>query len=272
MSQTPLSVLAVIVAVTLVLDARRRRRVTMAHGVGLLSCAALWVATGSLYATRSMAHLPDHMILHIVVMFLVPIGLLYAGAGRRWWFLVPVEPRRRLLRGWYRSTRLLRRSRDVQGLVGVIAVNAVMVSSHLPAVFNRAMASPALYHLVVEPAFLVSGCLFFAPLVASPPRRVRTRLRIQFAMVVLTMAEMLFLAMSMSIFTKATWYQMPSMGSMVMPVSFHDQQLAAAILWICGDVWAVPLLVVLVRRAMSRDGGVFGVLETYSRSGGSSSP
>jgi hypothetical protein len=72
----------------------------------------------------------------------------------------------------------------------------------------------------------------------------------------------------MSIFTKTPWYKMAdfSMG-MAMPISFHDQQLAAAILWVCGDVWAVPLLIVLVRRVIIRDGGFFEVLNRYSADG-----
>jgi hypothetical protein len=88
--------------------------------------------------------------------------------------------------------------------------------------------------------------------------------------VVATMFEMLILAMSMSIFTKASWYDvmtpghgMPYMPGMARTVSaaFHQQQLAAGILWICGDFWAVPILVMIARQLARRDGSLFAVLD-----------
>ena len=81
-----------------------------------------------------------------------------------------------------------------------------------------------------------------------------SQLRQQLIMVVATMFEMLILAMSMSIFTTSSWYSVmiPGHGMAVhagygerrLSAAFHQQQLAAGILWICGDFWAVPILVI----------------------------
>ena len=66
--------------------------------------------------------------------------------------------------------------------------------------------------------------------------------------------------MAMAIFTKAPWYSM----NVVMDgttAALRDQRIAAGILWVCGDFWAVPALVLVGYRLSSREGGVFGSLE-----------
>jgi hypothetical protein len=83
-------------------------------------------------------------------------------------------------------------------------------------------------------------------------------------MLVVTMAEMFILAMSMSIFTNSSWYAM-GMTAGVGRIAFHEQQLGAAILWVCGDFWAVPLVVLVIRRVAARDGSVLGAVERYAR-------
>ena len=81
------------------------------------------------------------------------------------------------------------------------------------------------------------------------------------------------LAMSMSIFTKASWYtvMVPHAGMAYMPgmatsaaVAFSQQRLAAGILWICGDGWAIPCIITVLHRAVKRDGSLFAVIERQS--------
>jgi cytochrome c oxidase assembly factor CtaG len=263
-----LPIVALLSVAALVYDGWRRSRWSRYEWSGLVGAALLFVATGTPLAMNAMAHLPEHMVLHIVTMFLAPAAMVYGSMGRRWWFAVPVRTRRPLLRTWYRLFRPLRRRPNVQLVIAAVLINLVMVASHTPRIFDAVMATPTLYHVIVEPAFFVSGWMFFSSMLGAPPRRPRAKLRVQFAALVVTMAEMLFLAMAMSIFTASAWYKMTdSAMGMAMPISFHDQQLAAAILWVCGDVWAVPLLIVLVRRVIIRDGGIFEVLNRYSADG-----
>jgi hypothetical protein len=92
-------------------------------------------------------------------------------------------------------------------------------------------------------------------------------------MVLVTVVEMFFLAMAMSIFTSASWYTVmtPGHGMAMMPgmartaaAAFSQQRLAAGILWICGDFWAGPVLILITLRVIKRDGSVLKALERQS--------
>lgn len=276
---TPLGLVALLGALASVIGyvrrPVRRRRATAQLVAGLGSWAVLWFAASSPFTRLGMMNLPDHMIGHVLVMFLVPMGLVASGCGRSWWWAVPVKLRRRWLRWWY-VTRSIRVSPLVANPVAAtLVLNAVMVSAHVPRVFDATMLHDWAMNWLMEPAFLLSGLFFFHYLIPSWHRPVRVRLRLQLFMVLSTMLEMLVVAMSMSIFTTAPWYsvmRMPSMPGMAyMPgmglsasAAFHQQQLAAAILWICGDFWAVPCLVLIIRRLVVRDGGLLAALERQS--------
>jgi cytochrome c oxidase assembly factor CtaG len=271
---SPLGVIAVLGAVASILAYSRRKttslRVNFQFAIALLSWGLLWYATASPFAAQGMVSLPKHMIAHILVMFLVPIGLTYAGALRSLWWILRPAPRRRLLSWWY----LRRTWRAPKWLFNILSatvvLNAVMIASHLPRVFDYVMARTWMMQWVVEPAFLLSGLFFFHFIVSSPPRVNHVRIRYQLIALLVTVFEMLMLAMSMSIFTKASWYSVMVMhpGMAAMPgmatsvgVAFSQQRLAAGILWICGDGWAIPCLVLVLYRLVKREGSLFGALE-----------
>jgi cytochrome c oxidase assembly factor CtaG len=231
----------------------------------LATCTLRWFATASLFAAEATSDLAKHMIVHVLLMFAVPVGLIASGSARALLWTVPVSWRRSLLRA------VPRRAVTWRGpTVGFLALNVVMVVALVPRVFDAIMTSDVLRVWILEPAFVASGLVFFHFLIAAAPRHVRTRLRFQAAMVIATMFEMLVLAMSMSIFTKSAWYSSMAatsdrgaqMGMSSDPSAlFHQQQLAAAILWICGDLWAVPLLVLIVRRVAKRDGSLLAAMD-----------
>jgi cytochrome c oxidase assembly factor CtaG len=274
---SPLGVVAVVGAVLSILAYSRRPsrslRVNLQFALSLLTFALLWFATASSFAAEGMMNLPDHMIAHILTMFLVPIGIVGSSYVRSLWWLWSPERRRRVLRWWYLERTWHAPRWLFNPLTATVVLNAVMVTSHLPRVFDFVMARTWMMQWVVEPAFLLSGLFFFHFIVASPPRKNKVRLRYQIIALLATLFEMLLLAMSMSIFTSAAWYtvMVAHPGMAYMPgmarsatVAFSQQRLAAGILWICGDGWAIPCLIAVGYRIVKRDGSLFAALERQS--------
>jgi hypothetical protein len=77
---------------------------------------------------------------------------------------------------------------------------------------------------------------------------------------VVTAFEMLVLAMALAIFTKTPWYTMNVLmdGS---AGALRDQRFGAGILWVCGDLWAIPALVLVAYRIYGQEGGVSASFE-----------
>lgn len=273
----PLGVVAVVGAVLSILAYSKRPsrsvRVNCQFVLSLATFALLWFATSSSFAAEGMVSLPDHMIAHILTMFILPIGIVGSSFIRSLWWIPSVETRRRLLKWWYLKRTWRAPKWLFNPITATIVLNAVMVSSHMPVDFDFMMEHTWMMQWVVEPAFLFSGLFFFHFIVGSPPRRNRVKPSLQLIALAVTMFEMLFLAMSMSIFTSTSWYSamVPRAGMPYMPgmattaaVAFSQQRLAAGILWICGDGWAIPCFVTVGRRIIKRDGSLFAALERQS--------
>ena len=109
-------------------------------------------------------------------------------------------------------------------------------------------------------SFVLTGYLFWRVILPSGPFQPRGGVRIQVLAIVVTAFEMLVLAISMAIMSHTAWYStyvlMNGAGE-----ALRDQRVAAGILWICGDFWTIPALIVIVRRLIAEQGGVGPALE-----------
>ncbi|MHB1711548.1 MAG: cytochrome c oxidase assembly protein [Acidimicrobiales bacterium] len=233
----------------------RRRRSVLFYG-GL---AMLLLAVESPIDYWANDYFFVHMIQHIMLMFYAP-PLIIAGAP--WTPLLhalPVDTRRRVLRAvlldrWSRPLRRVGRIISYRW-TGVIAFNVAMLGWHVPALLDLAQRNQAVHIWLMHGSFFVTGVLFWAQIIPSPPVRQRLTYIQQAGTIIASSVTMWFLAMALSIFSTASWYVVYAHIPGVTLSPFSDQQIGAAILWVCGDTWAFPALVYVFRRAAVGSGG-----------------
>jgi cytochrome c oxidase assembly factor CtaG len=237
---------------------RRRRRMWLSYA-GLVLLALSIVSPLQFWA---MQYFWVHMLQHVFVMLGAP-ALYVAGAPMvPLVHAVPLGLRRRILRRIFiRPTRHpLRRvcAFLMSPAVGIIFFNAVMVLWMLPSLFNPIMTRPDLHVSLMLSTFFLSGMLFWLQFIPSAPLRPKLSPFAQAGSLLVTNLIMTIIAIALSFFTSVPSYAfgavMENMATMTMPVitlnRFADQQIGAAILWVCGDFWCFPALYIAFRRSM----------------------
>jgi cytochrome c oxidase assembly factor CtaG len=239
---------------------RRRRSLLFYAGLGVMVLAV--VSPIDYWADD---YFFVHMIEHILIMFFAPILIV---AGAPWLPLVhafPVAVRRRvgralLLADWARPLRAVGRFVS-NGIVAVVLFNVAMVVWHLPALYDLAEENQAVHIWLMHSSFLVTGVLFWLQFIPSYPIRPKlSTLRAIWA-ILLTNGVMIVLAMSLSILSSGSWYSVYDHLAGIRLSPFADQQIGAAILWVCGDFWAYPTLVILIARAIREEGSANALME-----------
>jgi len=255
--------------------ARRRRRQM------LMSIAGIAVVTLSVCSPLefwSMQYFWIHMIQHVTVMLAAP-ALYVAGApALPLIFALPAAPRRRVLR----FVNVSPRARALRAAVhfvtsakfAVISFNLVMIFWMLPGPFDFVMKSEALHIGLMLSTFLVTGILFWSKIISSYPFSSIKAPFSKAGALLVTNLVMTIIAMAVSIFTSAPDYRfapmMMFMGTTVMPMTMVtmnrlvDQQIGAAILWVCGDFWCLPTLIFTIHSAL-KDGADASLMDRFLR-------
>jgi putative membrane protein len=206
-----------------------------------------------------------HMTQHLLLMFAAPTLVV---AGAPWQPLLAGLPGHlgrsatatALTSGWTRPLRAVT-GFLLRPWVAVFTFSFVMVFWHIPVLFDLAQNNQLVHIWLMHASFFLAGVLFWLQFIPSPPFIRRMPLVSQAAALVLTNVGMWVLAMTMSIFSTAAWYSVYNHAPGVTLPPFADQEIGAAILWVCGDFWAIPSLIYVMRCLISEDGSVVSAVE-----------
>jgi cytochrome c oxidase assembly factor CtaG len=208
-----------------------------------------------------------HMAQHLLLMFAAP-SLVIAGApGQPLLDALPgrsgqAVTRQVLAGGWSRPLRAVWRFLT-EPLVAVVLFSLVMIVWHIPAAFDLARSSQLVHIWLMHASFFGAGVVFWLQFIPSPPFRIRMPLLGRAAALLATNVVMIFIAMTLSIFASRSVYPVYDNVPGVTLSAFADQQIGAAILWVCGDFWALPTMIITIRKLLNDETGVGTALDRF---------
>ncbi|HTX83888.1 MAG TPA: cytochrome c oxidase assembly protein [Streptosporangiaceae bacterium] len=240
---------------------RQRRRRSLLFYSGL---AVLLIAVQSPIEYWSYDYFFVHMIQHLLLMFAAPTLVV---AGAPWQPLLDALPVRYAKNasevtsgGGFRHVRaaggfLLR------PWVSVAIFSIVMIFWHLPGPFDLAERNDTVQVWLMHSSFFIAGVLFWLQFIGSPPFRIKMSAVGQATALLATNIVMWVLAMAMGFLSSSSWYSVYNHVPGVTLPAFADQQIGAGILWICGDFWAIPTMIFVIRKLMAEDGSISAAVD-----------
>ena len=235
----------------------QRRRRSLLFYAGL---AVLLIAVESPVDYWADDYFFVHMIQHLLLMFAAPTLIVAAAPWQPLLAALPGQSGKAATRevmtaAWSRPLRAVG-GFMLRPWVSVTFFSVVMVVWHLPGPFDLADRNQAVHIWLMHSSFFIAGVLFWLQFIGSPPFRIRITPVAQAAALLGTNCVMWVLAMAMGFLTSSSWYSVYDHVPGVTLPAFADQQIGAGILWICGDFWAIPTMIFVIRKLMAEDGSV----------------
>jgi len=211
----------------------------------------------------SDTYLTAHIIQHILLAFIAPplivlgapwvpvlLGLpriVRKGYGRLLQYTmpgrtVPASP------GWRAARRV--RKFAAKPWVSVIAFNFVMVFWHLPGPFQLAASNQYVHIWLSHGSFFAFGVCLFLQVFGSYPFRPVLPAPARVLALVVTNAVMVAVAMTLVMFTHNVYEWYAGAGASRQAA---DQQIAGAILWVCGEITFLPSILYTVAKWLDDD-------------------
>jgi putative membrane protein len=243
---------------------RERRLRSLWFYAGL---AVLLIAVESPISYWADSYFMVHMVQHLLLMFAAPTLVV---AGAPWQPLLVALPGRSgrsvtrgvTTGGWSGRLRALG-GFFLRPWVAVFCFNLAMVLWHIPALLDLTVSNPVVRIWLMHTSFFAAGVIFWLQFIPSPPFRSQMPVLGRAAALLVTNVVMIMIAMALSIFTTHSIY--PAYGHVpgVTLAPFADQQIGAAILWVCGDFWALPTMIITIRKLLNDEGGMGMALERF---------
>jgi putative membrane protein len=246
---------------------RQRRLRSIAFYAGLVTLALAIMSPLDYWSSN---YFFVHMIDHLLLAFFAPILIVFGSPWVPLQFCLPVGARRALGKFLFLSPgaaglRLV--GRALRGPVfAVLFFNFVMIVWHIPAAYDYSETHQLVHIWLMHTSYVVAGVLFWLQILPSHPMRPAKGPVWQAGAILFTNLAMTIMAMSMTILTSSSWYRVYDHVPGVTMAPFVDQQIGGAILWVCGDFWAFPMLYIVIRRAIEQEGSMSDVFDRVFRS------
>jgi cytochrome c oxidase assembly factor CtaG len=215
----------------------------------LLGLFLVWVAVASPIAALDHELLTVHMLKHFLLMTLAPPLIWLGEPVRAWSQGLPQFVRRALGVAFCWPVIMKAGKALVRPEICWLAAAAALVGWHIPAVFTLAMRSAA-WHFVEQSSFLVTGLLFWWPVVQPWPSVLRPDLSMILYLFFATLP--CDILSGFLVFCDRVVYRVYLSSSHLFGFSaLGDQQCAAALMWTCVTLVYLVAGAILAMRLLS---------------------